>query len=158
MFFTIIIGVVIPFFLNHNFERGVFGTILTLLVLCFGYYIRVKPLSIRSNRISIYIVGLGSIFGGIIWMFLLGIGVVRWMIYVMGPNENIGIGLSIVVSFGIGAILGDLIGKAFPVDCQGSSRWNCVFICGCYEETVATAQFFLQQTDRVVHAGAAQGV
>ena len=71
---------------------------------------RVKPPSIRTNRI-LYIVIFGIFFGGIIWMFLYATGIVRLMIDLIAPNENTAIGLSLVVSFGIGAILGDLFGR-----------------------------------------------
>lgn len=49
--------------------------------------------------------------------------IVRWMISVIGPTEYAAIALSLVVSFGIGAILGDLLGKLrnYKVSAQYSS-------------------------------------
>ena len=84
--------------------------ILALVMLGFGYYIRVKPPSIRINRI-LYILLFGVFFGGIIWMLMYASRIVTWIINILGPTEYAGIALSLVVSFGIGAILGDLLGK-----------------------------------------------
>ena len=106
---TIITGFALPVFLNAPLEKGILAMILTLLLLCFAYYIRVKP-SIRINRI-LYIVVFGGLFGAIIMFFMAVSGIVRWMTNVVGLNDVTVYILTFVVSFGIGVILGDLFGR-----------------------------------------------
>ena len=105
----IIIGVVIPVFLNFNVERSILISGLFLFVLGLAYYVRVKP-SIIINRI-VYIVGFGFLFGTIIWMFLYASGFFKWMVNAFSLIEDEGVALSLVLCFGIGAILGELFGK-----------------------------------------------
>ena len=107
---TIIAGFALPVFLNVPLEKGIQTMILTLVVLGVGYYIRVKPPSIRTNRI-LYIVVFGAFFGAIIMFFMAVSGIVRWMTNVVGLNDVTVYILTFVVSFGIGVILGDLFGR-----------------------------------------------
>ncbi len=51
-----------------------------------------------------------------------------------------------------------VVGKGIPVDGEGAAGGNGMAVGRGHEEAVAAAQFFLQQTDRVMHAGATQTV
>jgi hypothetical protein len=103
---VLVVGVIIPFFSHQTVEETALYLTVTMLILAFGYYVRVKQPSMRTNRL-IYI-GLFSFFFGC-WfslgsMFLFA----RIGIYYMNS-------LVIVTWIGffvIGGVIGDLIGKA----------------------------------------------
>jgi hypothetical protein len=103
---TIVVGVTLPFFVHFPLEKAVTYIALTLIVEGIAYYGRVKQ-SIGLNRIM-YIL-LGVFIGGVIWIisaFFLS------RIFTQGPNEDVAIVVSLVVCFGLGALIGDLIGRA----------------------------------------------
>lgn len=103
---TIILGVIVPFFMHVSFEKAATYLILALIAEGIAYYGRVRP-SISLNRIM-YIL-LGAPIGFVLWIisaaFLSGI-------YAQGPSEDVAIIVSLAVCFGLGALIGELIGRA----------------------------------------------
>lgn len=102
---VIVVGFVIPFFGNVPIDKTIFYLIVTLLIISFGYYVRVKPQSLKTNRIM-YIVLFGAFFG--CW-FSIGAIVVLSRI---GFHEINGFVITTWIGcFALGGLLGDLIGR-----------------------------------------------
>jgi hypothetical protein len=102
---VIVVGIAIPFFSNAPIDKTIFYLFFTLLILSFGYYIRVKPPSLKTNRIM-YIVLFGAFFG--CW-FSIGAIVV---LSKMGFHEIDGVVITTWIGcFALGGLLGDFIGR-----------------------------------------------
>ena len=101
----IVVGIVIPVFGHQTFAKVLFYLVPVLLILGFGYYIRVKQPSIKTNRI-IYIVLFSGFFG--CW-FSIGAIIV---LSSMGFHEIDAVVITAWIGcFALGGILGDLIGR-----------------------------------------------
>jgi VIT1/CCC1 family predicted Fe2+/Mn2+ transporter len=103
---TIIVGVSVPIFTHFPLEKAATYLALALIAEGIAYYGRVKQ-SITLNRIM-YIL-LGVFIGGVLWIisaFFLS------RIFTQGPNEDVAIVVSLAVCFGLGALIGDSIGRA----------------------------------------------
>ncbi|PVX23072.1 MAG: hypothetical protein CW691_11690 [Candidatus Bathyarchaeum sp.] len=104
---TIVFSLVPSFFTQVTIERAIFGLLATLLCMGFAYYIRVRP-SMRINRALFILLGITPI------------GFVLWVICVFILNRTLLLGASgtwpfavlcAAVCFGLGALIGDWIGK-----------------------------------------------
>jgi hypothetical protein len=93
--------------LHGPLERLVGGVALTLLMVGIAYYIRVRP-SLKVNRAIYILVGITPI-GFILWMFWAVSGIGRWITEMAGPGSSLLI--SWAICYGIGAFIGDWIGK-----------------------------------------------
>jgi hypothetical protein len=94
----------------NQFDRVLLVTISSYSLLGFSYYVRVNPPSLRTNKMM-YRGLLGFLFGWIIWIFLYATRVVSYLIYVLGFGEWGVIVLTLGMSFVIGFVLGDLVGR-----------------------------------------------
>lgn len=102
---TIVLGITIPFFSQIPLERAVIYLVIALVAEGIAYYGRVRP-SISLNRVM-YIL-LGAPIGFVLW-FISMLFLSR--IYTQGRSEDVAIIVSLVVCFGIGALIGDMIGR-----------------------------------------------
>jgi hypothetical protein len=105
---VIVVGIVIPFFGHQLLERTIFYAAISLLIVGFGYYIRVKP-SITLNRI-VYVGLLGFLIGDVLWF--LGLAIAITSLPNTDSTEATVFVVLTTVSFTAGPIIGYLIGKA----------------------------------------------
>ena len=105
---VIMVGIVIPIFGHQPLERTIFYAAISLLIVGFGYYIRVKP-SITLNKI-VYVGLLGFFIGDILWFLGLVIAVIS-LPHTDAMENTIFVVLT-TVSFTVGPIIGYLIGKS----------------------------------------------
>jgi hypothetical protein len=103
---TIVIGITLPFRQGISWEQAIILLAFFLVVEGIAYYARVK-VSIRLNRVM-YIL-LGAPIGFVLWLVA---ATFLSRIYTQGFSEDIAIIVSLAVCFGIGALIGDLIGRA----------------------------------------------
>jgi len=104
----IIISGVISFFIFYvPLERAILGLVLAFLCVGVAYYIRVRP-SMKVNRAIYILLGISPI-GFSLWIVLAVSGLGRWLTNMVGAFPSLIIGW--VVCFGIGALIGDWIGK-----------------------------------------------
>jgi hypothetical protein len=103
---TIALGVANTLFLNVSLQKATIGLIGTVLCIGFAYYIRVRP-SIRVNR-ALYIL-LGITPTGLILLLLWTVSIGRLVTDTIGALPSLLIGSALC--FGIGAFMGDWIGK-----------------------------------------------
>jgi hypothetical protein len=103
---TIVIGITLPFRESISWEQAIILLAFFLVVEGIAYYARVK-VSIRLNRVM-YIL-LGAPIGFVLWLIA---ATFLSRIYTQGLSEDIAIIVSLAVCFGIGALIGDLIGRA----------------------------------------------
>jgi drug/metabolite transporter (DMT)-like permease len=103
------IGALSYFYLNAPLERVIASTVLILLSISLGYYIRVKP-NVKINR-AMYI-GLGAVvLGFVLWLALALILDVAGVPRTISRN-GLMFGLpSLIVCYIVGGYIGDLIGK-----------------------------------------------
>ncbi len=104
----IVVGILIPVFGHQPLERTIFYATISLLIIGFGYYIRVKP-SITLNKI-VYVGLLGFVIGDILWF--LGLVIAETSLPHTDAIENTVFIVLTTVSFTVGPIVGYLIGKA----------------------------------------------
>jgi len=104
---TIVSGVAGFFLLDVSLARAVGGVALSFLGIGFAYYIRVRP-SIRVNRALYILLGITPI-GFVLWIIWAISGIGRWVTQTAGPGQSLLI--SWIVCYGIGALIGDWIGK-----------------------------------------------
>ncbi|MCW4015528.1 MAG: hypothetical protein NWF06_04090 [Candidatus Bathyarchaeota archaeon] len=104
---TLILCLALPFFTGVTMERAVIGLVATFLCMGFAYYIRVRP-SFKVNRALFILLGITPL-GFVLWVIC---------IYVLNRTALIGESgtwpiavLCFVVCFGLGALIGDWIGK-----------------------------------------------
>jgi hypothetical protein len=107
-----IVGVLISslvtiFLLNVPLIRAIGGLALSFICIGFAYYIRVRP-SMRINRAVYILIGITPIGFGI-WIVWSISGIGMWVTNTVGPFPSLII--SWVVCLGIGALIGDRIGK-----------------------------------------------
>jgi DNA-binding HxlR family transcriptional regulator len=108
---TLILGVVIlPIFGNQSLDKAIVYTVIALMILGFGYYVRVKP-SITVNKF-VYIVILGSFVGCLLWFIGLFIAMASFPRPHTEATDNILFVVLTTLSFAIGPIVGYFIGKA----------------------------------------------
>ena len=88
-------------------ERMILGLVISFLCIGVAYYIRVKP-SMKVNRALYVLLGITPI-GFSLWMVLALSGLGRWLTNMVGAFPSLIIGW--VVCLGIGALIGDWIGK-----------------------------------------------
>ena len=88
-------------------ERAILGLVLSFLCVGFAYYIRVRP-SIKVNRALYILLGITPI-GFSLWLVLAVSGLARWLTNTVGAFPSLIIGWA--VCFGIGALIGDWLGK-----------------------------------------------
>ena len=104
---TIALGLVLPFFTHVPMDRAIIGLVATLLCIGFAYYIRVRP-SISVNRALYILLGITPI-GFVLWVicsFILN----RLLITSISGTWPLFLA-SGAVCFGLGALIGDWIGK-----------------------------------------------
>jgi len=104
---TIASGVAGFFLLDVPLARAVGGVALTFLCIGIAYYIRVRP-SIRVNRAVYILLGITPI-GFVLWIIWAISGIGRWVTQTAGSGPSLLI--SWIVCYGIGALIGDWIGK-----------------------------------------------
>ena len=104
---TIASGVVGYFLLHVPLERTVGGVALTLLMIGFAYYIRVRP-SMKVNRAIYILLGITPIGFGL-WILYAVSGIGRFITTHFGAWASLIIGFT--VPYIIGAFIGDWIGK-----------------------------------------------
>jgi peptidoglycan/LPS O-acetylase OafA/YrhL len=95
------------FVLHYPIERVALLTFLTFFCIGIAYYIRVRP-SMKVNRALYILLGITPI-GFSLWMVLAVSGLGRWLTNMVGAFPSLIIGW--VVCLGIGALIGDWIGK-----------------------------------------------
>ena len=102
---TIVVGLTLPFARGMSWEQAIALLVFFLVIEGIAYYARVK-ISNRLNRIM-YIL-LGVPIGFVLWLMPL------YFLSRIPPQgvKDIALIVSIAVCFGIGALIGDLIGKA----------------------------------------------
>ena len=105
---TIISGVATYFLLDVPLARAVIGIVLTFLCIGIAYYIRVRP-SMKVNRAIYILLGVTPI-GFTLWIIWAVSGIGRWITEMVGSGPSLLI--SWVVCYGIGAFIGDWIGKS----------------------------------------------
>jgi hypothetical protein len=106
---AIVVGFVFPYFGNQSFSKALGYLLISLGILGFGYYVRVRP-SVKINKF-VYIVILGFGFlGCAFWMagLILSVFVLR----VPHAAEDTLFVVLTTLSFTLGPIVGYLIGKA----------------------------------------------
>lgn len=104
---TLVLGFV-SFFLWHvPIERAVSAVALTLVCIGISYYIRVRP-SMKVNRALYVLLGISPIGFGL-WIIWAVSGIGRLITNAVGAFPSLLI--SWVVCYGIGAFIGDWIGK-----------------------------------------------
>lgn len=104
----IIVSGVISFLIVHvPLERAILGLVLAFLCVGVAYYIRVRP-SMKVNRAIYILLGISPI-GFSLWIVLAVSGLGRWLTNMVGAFPSLIIGW--VVCFGIGALIGDWLGK-----------------------------------------------
>lgn len=105
--FSLALALVLPFFADVTIERSILGLVLTLLCIGFAYYIRIRP-SMRVNRAIYILIGITPI------------GFVLGTISVFTLNRTLLLNktgtwpvilLCLAICFGVGALIGDWIGK-----------------------------------------------
>jgi hypothetical protein len=102
---TILLGIILPIFGNVPFEKALFFLVVSLLIVGLGFYVRIKPLSIRKSRFM-YIVLFGGFFG--CWFSIGAIMVLSRM----GFHEIDAVVITAWIGcFALGGILGDIIGR-----------------------------------------------
>ena len=102
---TIVIGLTLPIFSHIPLESAIIYTVLALIAEGIAYYGRVRP-SIRLNRVMYILIGVpvGFVLWYISWFFVL-----RPM-FPRAGQDTLAL-LSLAVCFGIGAFIGELIGR-----------------------------------------------
>ena len=100
-------GVVGFFFLDVSLARVAVGLALTFLGMGFAYYIRVRP-SMKVNRGLYILLGITPI-GFILWVIWAVSGIGMLITNIVGAFPSLLI--SWIVCYGIGAFIGDWIGK-----------------------------------------------
>jgi hypothetical protein len=104
---TIASGFIIYFLLNVSLERTVSAVALTFFCIGIAYYIRVRP-SMRVNRAIYILLGISPIGFGL-WIIWAASGIGRFITNVVGALPSLLI--SWAACYGIGAFIGDWIGK-----------------------------------------------
>jgi len=104
---AVISSLITIFLLNVPIIRAIGGLVLSFLAMGFAYYIRVRP-SMRINRAIYILIGITPIGFGI-WIVWAISGVGRWVTNTVGPFPSLI--MSWVICLGIGALIGDWIGK-----------------------------------------------
>jgi hypothetical protein len=105
---TIALGIIIPLFSKIPLDRALTYLIIALVAEGVAYYGRVRP-SVKLNRVMYILLGvpIGFVFWFISMLFLS-----RIYIFNQGDlTEDIAIVVSLIVCFGAGAWIGDLIGS-----------------------------------------------
>jgi hypothetical protein len=98
-------GIIIPTIGHVPFEKAAVYLIISLLIIGFGFYIRLRPPSIKTNRI-IYIVLFAGFFG--CWFSIGSIIVLNRI----GFREIDAVVIAVWVGcFALGGLIGDLIGR-----------------------------------------------
>jgi hypothetical protein len=109
---AIIFGVVGILFFNVPLERAIPSTVLILLAIGAGYYMRVRP-NITFNR-AMYL-GLGVfVLGFVLWgglMVFLNATGIRWLIDQTIPDGILGL-ITLILCYIAGGFIGDWIGKS----------------------------------------------
>jgi hypothetical protein len=106
---TIAIGIALPIFQAVPLEHATIYTILALVVEGIAYYARVRP-SIRINRIMYILLGVPI---GFVFWFVSMLFFSRIYFFNRGDlTEDIAIVVSLIVCFGAGAWIGDMIGES----------------------------------------------
>jgi DNA-binding HxlR family transcriptional regulator len=104
----IVTGVVIPVFGQQSLDKAFFYTILGLLIIGFGFYVRIKP-SMKINKL-IYVGVLGFVVGCLFWF--IGLFIAFFSISLEVAEGNVFFVILTTLSFTLGPIVGYLIGKA----------------------------------------------
>lgn len=104
----IVMGVVIPVFGHQSLDKAFFYTILGLLIIGFGFYVRIKP-SMKINKL-VYVGVLGFALGCLFWF--IGLFIALFSISLEVAEGNVFFVILTTLSFTLGPIVGYLIGKA----------------------------------------------
>ena len=113
-FLLISLSVVVVVVSHLNYNEPLLGRSTFLLIIVFvtvitSYFNELKP-SKKRYRFG-YIFLIGGLFGVIIWVFMWPIGFLDFMSEQFGLSEDTTLVLSFLVSYGLGAILGDFFGR-----------------------------------------------
>jgi hypothetical protein len=105
---TIIVGVTLPIFQQIPWETALVCLCLVLVFEGLAYYGRVKP-SITLNRFMYILMGVPI--GFVLWFILALFN--RAIVFGSGVDGNpVNFIVSLSICFGVGAVIGDLIGRA----------------------------------------------
>ena len=86
----------------------VFGVMaVTLIFVGFSYYINARS-AVKANRAMYIMLGL-TVIGFFLWLIWAMSGIGKWVTHAVGSDPSLLI--SLVVCYGTGALIGDLIGK-----------------------------------------------
>jgi zinc transporter ZupT len=99
------LGIIIPLISHIPLETAVIYLVIALVFEGIAYYARVRP-SISLNR-AMYIL-LGVTIGGFLWLVSM---IFLSRIYTQGLSEDVVIVIILIVCLGIGALIGDTIGR-----------------------------------------------
>jgi len=105
---TLASGVAGYFLFQVRLERLIGGIVLTLLMIGFAYYIRVRP-SMKVNRAIYILLGISPI-GFSLWILYAVSGIGRFLT-TLGPWGSLASMLLFPIPYIIGAFIGDWIGK-----------------------------------------------
>lgn len=108
---ALIIATIVRFtFTSSQLDKAILYTVLSFALLGLAYYVRVKPPSVKMNKL-VYRGLLGFWFGLIIWLVLLTLGVVNYLTNTVGLDDVLVVLITFGFSFAVGICLGDLIGR-----------------------------------------------
>ena len=100
-------GVAVLFLLDISLARAIGGVALTFLCIGFAYYIRIRP-SIKLNRALYILLGITPI-GFVLWVIF---SFIFNRVLITSASGTLPLSLlSVVVCYGLGALIGDWIGK-----------------------------------------------
>jgi hypothetical protein len=89
--------------------KSTFGVILVCIIAISSYLSELKP-SKKKYRLA-YMFYFGLLTGILIWVFIFARGVLDWMMNEIGFLDGTTLVLSFLMSWGFGAVVGDLIGR-----------------------------------------------
>jgi hypothetical protein len=106
------IVVVVVSYDNYNeplIGRSTIWLLIVFVTVTASYFNELKP-SKKRYRFG-YIFLIGGLFGVIIWVFTFGIGIRDLMSEEIGLSDGETLVLSFLISYGLGALIGDLFGR-----------------------------------------------
>ena len=106
------IVVVVVSYVNYNeplIGRSTIWLLIVFVTVTASYFNELEP-SKKRYRFG-YIFLIGGLFGVIIWVFMFGIGILDLMSEEIGLSDGETLVFSFLISYGLGALIGDLFGR-----------------------------------------------
>jgi len=104
--------VVVVSHVNYNeplIGRSTIWLLIVFVTVTASYFNELEP-SKKRYRFG-YIFLIGGLFGVIIWVFMFGIGILDLMSEEIGLSDGETLVFSFLISYGLGALIGDLFGR-----------------------------------------------